>query len=69
MNFTLPDVFLYRMPNDKLTFAEYYEKKYGVSIEDPSQPLLRLSNARARDTIQQMKALISSKRHSSHLST
>ena len=44
-----------RMPNEKLTFAEYYEKKYGVSIEDPSQPLLRMSNARARDTIQQMK--------------
>ena len=43
------------MPNEKLTFAEYYEQKYGVSIVDPSQPLLRMSNARAREAIQQMK--------------
>ena len=55
MNITISDVFLYRMPNEKITFAEYYERKYGVSIEDPSQPLLRMSNARARETIQQMK--------------
>ena len=47
------------MPNEKLTFAEYYEKKYGVSIEDLSQPLLRMSNARARDTIQQMNIISS----------
>ena len=40
--------FLNRMPNEKFTFIEYYKKKYGVLIEDPSQPLLRISNARAR---------------------
>ena len=36
------------MPNEKITFIEYYNNKYGVVIEDPSQPLLRISNARAR---------------------
>ena len=30
------------------TFIEYYKWKYDVTIEDPSQPLLRISNARAR---------------------
>ena len=36
------------MPNEKFTFIEYYKGRYGVAIEDPSQPLLRISNARAR---------------------
>ena len=36
-------------PNDKtMTFLDYYRKKYGIAIEDPRQPLLRISNARAR---------------------
>ena len=46
------------MPNEKLSFAEYYKRKYGVSIEDPSQPLLRMSNARARETIQQINMIL-----------
>ena len=36
------------MPGGTFTFIEYYKRKYDVTIEDPSQPLLRISNARAR---------------------
>ena len=39
---------MYRMPGGTFTFIEYYKWKYDVTIEDPSQPLLRISNARAR---------------------
>ena len=39
---------VYRMPGGTFTFIEYYKWKYDVTIEDPSQPLLRISNARAR---------------------
>ena len=39
---------MYRMPGGTFTFIEYYKRKYDVTIEDPSQPLLRISNARAR---------------------
>ena len=36
-------------PNDKtMTFLDHYKKNYDKTIKDPRQPLLRISNARAR---------------------